>query len=83
MSRHANKNVSASSYTITVWAGTDMYTQTRLPAVPFRDNPDAEYEEVSNRLRGKIEEEFGRGAELVRRGNQEYEVSVDKVAIEP
>ncbi len=82
MSRHA-KNTTASNYTITVWAGSDMYTQIRLPWAPYSDDPSLEYEEVSNRIRSRIEGEFGRGAELVRRSNHEYDVSVDKVAIEP
>lgn len=74
---------SPTSYTITVWAGPDMYTQIRMPVVPYRDDPSAEYQEVSNRLHDRMEDDFGKGAELVRRGTQEYDINVDKVAVEP
>lgn len=67
-------------YTVTVFAGSDMYTQIRLPAVPYRDDRSAEYQEVSKRLQERIEGDFGKGAELMRRQiTPEYDISVDKV----
>jgi hypothetical protein len=67
-------------YTITVWAGSDMYTQMRVPST-MREDAQQEYDFVSQALRPRMEEDFGTGVELVRRNQAEYDINVDKVPV--
>lgn len=67
-------------YTVTVWAGSDMYTQMRVPSL-LKGNPHAEYEHVFIMLQQRLEEEFGKGVELVRREEAQYDVNVDHVPV--
>lgn len=78
MSRSMN---APSHYTITVWAGGDMYTQMRVPAT-VKDDPQAEYEHILHQLLPRMEDDFGKGVELKQRREREYDISVDKVLVD-
>ena len=67
-------------YTVTVFAGVDMYTQLRVP-ITMRDNSQAEYEYIMQQLIFRMEEEFGVGVELSRRTPGLYDINVDHVLI--
>jgi hypothetical protein len=67
-------------YTVTVFAGVDMYTQMRVLST-MRDDAQAEYKFVTQALRPRMENDFGVGVELTRRAPMQYDINVDRVPV--
>jgi len=61
---------------VVVWAGSfDLYSILQVQDA----SPEEEYAQVVQQLQARLEEDFGVGSALMRRGPQEYDISVEKV----
>lgn len=59
----------------------DIFVQIWAPS-SVKDDPQAEYDYVSETLLPRMEDEFGKGVEVTQREPASYEVNVERVAVE-
>lgn len=63
---------------VVIWAGMDIFS---TESIAETDDPQATYQQVSQLLMPKLEEEFGKGVELQMENKHTFRINVDHVEV--